>query len=199
MKNCVAVAETQRADPRESVWRRLVSRMAEGQQAALSDLYDQSSRVLYALALRVVRRAEDADEVIHDVYSRAWKNARSYDPARGSVLSWLALLTRSIAIDRLRSSARHLRSAHSLDDAPEPQFVAPSQEDAVFSSQRRVRIRSALRDLPAKQGELIESAFFDGLSHAELSDRYSLPLGTVKARIRTGLLRLRLALEDLDA
>jgi RNA polymerase sigma-70 factor (ECF subfamily) len=172
--------------------------MAERDQSALSQLYDQTSRVLFALALRIVKNTADAEEVVHDAYCRAWRYAAGYDPHRGSVLSWLTLLTRSVAIDRLRSLGRHT-GATQLDEQAHVAPETKSPEREVYSNERAARVRRAIRMLPPEQWKLIELAFFEGLTHTELAQRLSVPLGTVKTRIRAGLLRLRLALEDLES
>ncbi len=171
--------------------------MAQGNHAALSDLYDQSSGILYALALRIVRNANDAEEAVHDAYWRAWRYAGVYNAERGSVLSWLILMTRSSGIDRLRATKRHL-AAHSIDDHFQAESPLDSPETEVASNQKQHRIRAAIRQLSEDQREAIELAFFGGLTHAELAMQLNLPLGTIKTRIRTGLQRMRAALGDLS-
>src|SRR5690349_13670261 len=105
MSDCPSMA-TPGASPRQAALKPLIRRMADKDQTAASTLYDQSCETLYALALRIVLNAEDAEEILHDVYCRAWRNANSYDESRGSVMSWLVLMTRSIAIDLVRSKRR---------------------------------------------------------------------------------------------
>jgi RNA polymerase sigma-70 factor (ECF subfamily) len=194
----VAAPFTGRQKDREAVWALLLQRIAKGQTDALAELYDQTSQTLFALAVRILAVEADAEEVMHDVYCRVWRNAKTYDANRGSVYGWLILMTRSLAIDRLRARSRQ-GTADQLDDSPEPVARSHSPESQLATNQRSVRIRSALRDLPAEQWKLIELAFFDGLTHSELSSRFRLPLGTVKTRIRSGLLQLRRSLEDLKA
>lgn len=184
-----------RVQSRELELRELVGRIAVRDQAALAQLYDATSPALYAIALRMLANPHDAEEVVYDVYSRAWRNAPSYSEARGTVSTWLILMTRSLAIDRLRSLRR--QPAANLADAPEPASSADSPETRAESDQRSRRVQAALSRLPAEQRSLLELAFFSGLSHSEIAEQSTLPLGTVKTRIRSGLTRLRTELEDL--
>jgi RNA polymerase sigma-70 factor (ECF subfamily) len=185
------------ADPRQEQLKSLIEQVARGHHPALSELYDRSSSVVYSLALRILANSQDAEEAVHDVYCRAWRTASSYAESRGSVMTWLVMMTRSIAIDRLRASRKH--AAPATDDWTEPQSAADSPEAEAVSNQRARRIRAALETLSEEQRELIELAFFAGISHSELAANLGLPLGTVKTRIRTGLSRLRTFLEDLEA
>jgi RNA polymerase sigma-70 factor (ECF subfamily) len=185
-----------REDTRQSAWKALVERMAQGNHSALSDLYDQSSGILYSLAVRIVRNPEDAEEVLHDAYLRAWRYACAYTEDRGSVFAWLVLMTRTSAIDRLRATRRH-KNTNALDSSSDAESPAISPETEVVSNQRAQRIKDAMRNLPIEQREAIELAFFSGLTHSELATRLGVPLGTVKTRIRTGLLRMRGSLGDL--
>jgi RNA polymerase sigma-70 factor (ECF subfamily) len=174
--------------------------MRQGDQQAMSELYDQTSSVVYGLALRVVRNREDAEEVVLDTYSRVWRTIHSFDRGRGSFMTWLIMMTRSVAIDRLRSGAVRAARTEALDDqAASAAFSTnePGPESAAFFGQQRQRIQSALEQLPAEQREVIELAFFRGLSHSELAEKTGLPLGTVKTRVRLGLARLRDSLGDL--
>jgi RNA polymerase sigma-70 factor, ECF subfamily len=197
MVECAVRAEPGFADDRQSVWQGIVARMATGEPAALADLYDKSSSTLYSLALRMVRTPEDAEEVVHDVYTRAWKTAGSYAETRGTVISWLILMTRSIAIDRLRSLRRHSKELTTLEPGFDTPGGSPTPEVAVSGMERQARLRSAMEALVPEQRELIELAFFGGMTHYEVAETTGLPVGTVKTRIRTGLQRMRTALEDL--
>jgi RNA polymerase sigma-70 factor (ECF subfamily) len=186
---------TQQEDTRQSTWKLLVERMAQGNHSAFSDLYNQSSGILYALALRMVRNPQDAEETLHDAYWRAWRYAHAYSEQRGSVLAWLVLMTRSSAIDRLRATKRH-NAAQSLDTCFDAESPGVSPENEVSGNQRANRIQAALRHLPVEQSQAIELAFFGGLTHSELAEQLGVPLGTIKTRIRTGLIRMRTSLED---
>lgn len=172
----------------------LVTRMADGDQAALGELYDATSSLIYGLALRMLGHAQDAEEVVSDVYMKAWRQAANYSRERGSVAAWLVMMTRSIAIDRIRQRRPQQRGAPTLEEIAEPASRGPSPEQEVLSTQTRFRIEQALGELPAEQRSLLEMAFFSGLTHAELAEQTGIPLGTVKTRIRLGLQRLRGAL-----
>jgi RNA polymerase sigma-70 factor (ECF subfamily) len=154
--------------------------MAAGDQAALGELYDATSSLIYGLALRMLSHAQDAEEVVSDVYMKAWRHAANYSRERGSVAAWLVMMTRSIAIDRIRQRRPQQRGAPTLEEIAEPASRGPSEQ--------------ALAELPAEQRSLLEMAFFSGLTHAELAEQTGIPLGTVKTRIRLGLQRLRGAL-----
>lgn len=181
----------------EVAWRGCVARMATGDQAGLADLYDASSRLVYSVVLRIVRRAEDAEEVTLDVFTQVWKSAASYDASRGSVAAWLVMLARSRAIDRIRSLTPREQNERPMPDVFEPPTSQPTPERETEDSQRRRRVVSALSVLPAEQRELLQLAFFEGLTHSELAARLNQPLGTVKTRIRMGMMKLREQLEPL--
>ena len=151
-----------------SVEDRAVSdRMARGDQDALGEIYDRHGRLVYSLAFRIVRDQVDAEDVVQEVFSQAWRQASRYDPSRGSVLGWLLTLTRSRAIDRLRG--RRARPEPSTDErllntVPDPAAPADVQ---VAASVQATQIRSAMEDLSVLQRVAIELAFFEGLTHAE--------------------------------
>jgi RNA polymerase sigma-70 factor (ECF subfamily) len=168
----------------------LVERMAEQDQEALSLLYDRHRTIVYALALRILRDAAEAEEVLSDVFFQAWRGAGGFDPLRGSVTAWLVTLCRSRAIDRLRKRGR--RDA-ALEEQARQAPAAPSRADAAAADWRmhRTRILSALGSLAPEQRSALELVYFDGLSHTEIAAKLREPLGTIKTRIRQGLLHLR--------
>jgi RNA polymerase sigma-70 factor (ECF subfamily) len=171
--------------------RAVFERMGRGDQDALAEIYDRHGRLVYSLAFRILRDQSDAEDVVQDVFSQAWRQASRYDAARGSVLGWLLTLTRSRAIDRLRG--RRSRPEPSSDEGalngiPDP--AAPADVLAASAAQA-AHIRAALDGLTVLQRVAIELAFYEGLTHAEIAERLELPLGTVKTRIRQGLLKLR--------
>jgi RNA polymerase sigma-70 factor (ECF subfamily) len=166
--------------------------MAQGQQEALAALYDETSPMLNGLLQRILERREDAEEVLLDVYMKAWKNAGGYTEKRGSVQAWLVIMARNSAIDRMRQRRAEPRTA-GFDDAIaigiEAAGDSPETQTAV--AQRRRRVRDLLNELPAEQRQAVLLAFFGGYTHAELAGKLGEPLGTIKSRIRMGLLRLR--------
>jgi RNA polymerase sigma-70 factor (ECF subfamily) len=171
----------------------LLSRMATRDQTALSELYDRYVRVVNGLAFKILGNAEEAEEVVIDVFDQAWRTAGRYDGGRGRVDSWLFLMTRSRALDRLRSRARVERSTVASEDAAAVDIqirVADPEADALCSERREV-VKAALGTLPEGQRRALELAYFDGLSHSEIADRIGEPLGTVKTRVRLGMGKLR--------
>ena len=167
----------------------LLQRIAQGDSQALAELYDAHSRLLYTLILRIVRSASDAQDVLQETLLLVWRRAEQYDPTLGSPAAWLVRIARNRAIDRWRANGRHA-SRHSNDEHDTPsRGDAP---DAVVAEGESVTIISAaLERLPPEQSELIELAFFEGYTQAELAERCGLPLGTVKSRMRAGLSALR--------
>ena len=170
-------------------------RMSAGDAGALAALYDRHGRAMFSLAFRMLGDQGDAEEVVQDVFAQAWRQAARYDTTRGVVVAWLLMMTRSRAIDRLRIRRRRPalgeETPNLLRDVPDD--AAPA--DLVLLSGEQVsRLRAALDDLPAPQRSAIELAFYEGLTHAEVAARLEQPLGTVKTRIRLGLLRLRTAI-----
>lgn len=174
----------------------LLRRVARGDQAAFADLYDRLSGVLYSIASRILGDPKDAEDVLQDAFIQIWDKAGAFDPESGSPLGWAATLTRNRAIDRLRATRRRRQwiedVASAAGSAPEAQ--TPEVIVGVEAREQAARIRSALQLLPADQRQAIELAFFGGLTQNEIAARLHQPLGTVKARIRRGMLRLREAL-----
>ncbi len=186
-------AERRRETPRRNAALvTMVEQMAQGRQDSLGRLYDETAPLVNGLLLRILKHPQDAEEVLMDVYMKAWKNAASYSPDRGCVQSWLVMMARSVAIDRLRQRKTRLEAAGlTIENAPEPVSSEASPEEQTVSGQRRARVQSVLSELPSEQREAVTMAFFGGFSHSELAERLGQPLGTVKTRIRSGLLRMR--------
>jgi RNA polymerase sigma-70 factor (ECF subfamily) len=185
------VAENTRVGPD---LRALLVRAAAGEQEAFTRLYDATSGAVYGLALRILRDSAEAEEVALDVFLQVWRDAGRYDPARGSPLTWLLLLTRSRAIDRLRARGPVRRAETALDEGDGPADAAHGPGEASWVAQQGAIVRRALAELPVEQRLAIELAFFEGLTHVEISERLSLPVGTTKTRIRLGMTKLREAL-----
>jgi RNA polymerase sigma-70 factor (ECF subfamily) len=175
----------------------LVARMALKQQDALAELYDQTCSLLNGLLIRILERPEDAEEALADVYMKAWKNADKYSPDRGSVQSWLVIMARSIAIDRIRQKrAQPNMSTFDFESSIEFVSQSASPEEETGAAQRQRQMQRVLRELPPEQRQVLLMAFFGGLSHSELASKLGQPLGTVKSRIRAALQRLRQLMEE---
>ena len=178
----------------------LFQRIVARDTAALADLYDRHSRLLFGLILRIVRDRAEAEDILQEVFVRVWTRAELYDPRLGGPTPWLVRLARNCAIDRLR--ARRVREAASGPASTSPWRSRQRQTTAirtpealVVDDERRGKVMDALAGLPAEQRRLIEAAFFEGYTHSELAKRFGLPLGTVKTRIRTGMIAMRQRLE----
>jgi RNA polymerase sigma-70 factor, ECF subfamily len=185
----------QSSDPTDLL---LFQRIVARDTAALADLYDRHNRLLFGLILRILRDRAEAEEILQEVFVRVWTRAELYDPRLGNPTSWLVRLARNRAIDRLRARrVREAASGPSLDEsAAEPVGTAiRSPEAIVVDDERRGKVIDALASIPPEQRHLIEAAFFEGYTHSELAKRFGLPLGTVKTRIRTGMIAMRERLE----
>jgi RNA polymerase sigma-70 factor (ECF subfamily) len=179
----------------------LLQRIVARDTAALADLYDRHSRLLFGLILRIVRNRAEAEEILQEVFVRVWTRAELYDPRLGSPTPWLLRLARNCAIDRIR--ARRIRDTagspvldESAADSATSATDIRSPETIVLDAERRGTVTDALAGLPAEQRRLIEAAFFEGYTHSELAKRFGLPLGTVKTRIRAGMIAMRQRLEQ---
>jgi len=177
----------------------LMRRMASGDRDALAELYDALSRPLYSTARHILKDASEAQDVVHDVFLTLWKNASTFDSSRGAAFSWAVTLTRNRSIDRLRTRANRAR----LLGNSVPDDLGYGSENEMLGADARVdlgdravAVRSALAELPKEQQQALELAFFSGLTQREISEKLSEPIGTVKARIRRGLLKLRDALAN---
>ena len=172
----------------------LLRRIATRDREALAELYDQVAGPLFSLALRILGDQPEAEEVVQDVFVQIWDKATTFDPAMGSPLHWALSIARNRSIDRLRSRQRRSRLATELQEfvdvaADEPNVRASLAEDELAA------VRSAVKSLPVDQRRAIEMAFFGGFTHPEIADALKEPLGTVKARIRRGMLKLRESLQ----
>jgi RNA polymerase sigma-70 factor (ECF subfamily) len=178
----------------------LFDRIARRDASAVGELYDRHSRVLHGLIWRILRDTHEAEEVLQDVFVRVWKKADTYDAVLGTPLAWLVRIARNRAIDRLR--ARRARPVSTADDETlatirSDASTGSSPEQLAWTSEQGRAIRAALDRLVPEQRVLIEHAFFLGYTQSELAERFGLPLGTVKTRVRAGMLAMREHLEDV--
>jgi RNA polymerase sigma-70 factor, ECF subfamily len=176
---------------RDQDWAALIKRVADGDQSALTELYDSTNRLVFGLVLRVVGDRATAEEVVLDVYTQVWRQAGNYDTQRGAPLAWIMTIARTRGIDRLRSGKHEFRNKEPLESIGEARSASASPEENTVISERRVLVRSALDSLSAEQREVIELAYYSGLSHSEIALKLNQPLGTVKTRTRLGMMKLR--------
>ena len=178
----------------------LVRRMAAGDESALGTLYDRYSPLLHSVVLRIVGDPDDAEEVLEDAFWQAWRQAGRYEESRGGLSTWLVMIARSRAVDRVRARRRFREERwDELPDAPADPAdeSAPSPFDAAGSDELRRIVGRALAALPAEQRQAVELAYFRGLSQTEIAEATGQPLGTVKTRARLALQKLREALVTL--
>ncbi len=160
---------------------------------AMEALYDRYGGVAFALALRILRERGAAEDVVQEAFLNVWRQGASYDTRRGTVRTWLLTVVHHRAIDRIRSQKAKVRDDVAIDDAP----MLTAKEDtwkSVSETLEREQIRTALDTLPKEQRQVVELAYFGGLSHSEIAERMGIPLGTVKGRMRLALDKLRDAL-----
>ncbi len=174
----------------------LIKRIAQRDQAALAELYDRYTPVLYSIAFKSLKTTEESKEVVLDVFSQVWKIAERYDASRGRVDAWLFAIIRSRILDKLRSRKRQAKilaaSESSIQIQSHEQNVDPIEY--VRLSEQRDQVLAALAQLPEAQRQVIELAYYEGLTQSEIADQLGLAPGTVKTRIRLALNKLRIAL-----
>ena len=178
--------------PEDSQLARLMTAVSAGDGAALADLYARTSAKLYGICLRVLGSEAEAEEALQEAFLTVWRRAASFDRSRASPITWLAVLTRNKAIDRLRSRRPPADTIEAANDVADD---SASALDLIEAAQDRERLASCLGELDEQPRAAIRAAFFDGLTYQELAERDEVPLGTMKSWIRRGLIRLRGCLE----
>jgi len=172
----------------------LLRRIARDDREAFAQLYDRFSRPLYATALRILHNPSEAEDIVQDVFLALWEKAASFEDTRGSAFAWAVTLTRNRAIDRIRMRTRRaeLLSQTTVEDAgTQPAGAGPDSATRLLLKEQSGTVRAAVAALPPEQQRAVELAFFGGLTQQEIAAQLREPLGTVKARIRRGLLKLR--------
>ena len=170
----------------------LLRRVADGDQVAFAALYDRLSPVLYSMALRMMNDAGEADDVLQDGFIYIWQRASTFDPKRSSVLAWAVMIVRNKAIDRLRVRQRGERLQERVTKFEDTSLVQDDRSALEpLLRERRAQLRLALKEISGEQRQALELAFFSGLTQEEIATHLKAPIGTIKARIRRGLLRLR--------
>jgi RNA polymerase sigma-70 factor (ECF subfamily) len=163
----------------------LVTAIRAGDQGAMAALYDRYSSIVYSVALRVLQNPAAAEDVLQDIFMQLWRNPGAFDASRGNMAAWLAVIARHRAIDALRRRK------------PEEDFenvivsVEPDLASEADRSRAMAKVRTAFESMAPPQRSALEMAYFEGLTHAEIAQKTGEPLGTIKTRIRTGLLSLR--------
>ncbi len=155
----------------------------------MSALYDRYRLILFGLILRIVHSQQEAEDVLQEVFLQVWRRASDFDETRGRPFTWLVTLARSRAIDRLRSLGSRERTAQEAARSV-PDSISDAADDAVKSEQGEI-VRDALRELPEEQRRTLLLAYFEGLTQSEIAERLNTPLGTVKTRMRSGMIKLR--------
>jgi RNA polymerase sigma-70 factor (ECF subfamily) len=168
----------------------LARRLQRRDPKALADLYDRYGRLVYALIVRVVRDGGIAEDLVQETFLRAWNRMQGFDAEKGGLGPWLMAVARNRAIDYLRSAAGRMRNATELQDTEHPALFADMEKE-LLNSDRVRRVKVAMEKLAPTQRTVIELAYFEGLSQAEMADRMGQPLGTVKTWVRTALKSLR--------
>jgi RNA polymerase sigma-70 factor, ECF subfamily len=163
----------------------LVTAIRSGDQGAMAALYDRYSSIVYAVALRVLQDTGAAEDVLQDIFMQLWRNPGAFDASRGNMAAWLAVITRHRSIDALR------RRRPQDDIADVVLSVEPDMASDADRSRAMEKVRGALQAMAPPQRSALEMAYFEGLTHSEIAEKTGEPLGTVKTRIRTGLLSLR--------
>jgi RNA polymerase sigma-70 factor, ECF subfamily len=179
----------------------LLRRMAAGDESALGALYDRWSALVHSVVARIVADPGDAEELVEETFLQAWRQAGRYEGARGGVSTWLVVMARSRALDRVRLAGhRRAAAAEPLESAEAAGSLRPSDDtplDAAEIAETRQIVHAAMEKLPADQRETLELAYFKGMSQSEIAEATGQPLGTVKTRCRLGLQKLREALSVL--
>ena len=167
----------------------LLHAVARGDEAALARLYDAYRVILFGLLVRILNSREEAEDILQDVFIQVWRRAQDFDEKRGKPFTWLVTLTRSRAIDRLRLLGARQRLANaSTQDQPEE--ASDALNDTIRSGQREI-VQRALAELPEDQKQTLVLAYYEGLTQSEIAAKLGAPLGTVKTRMRSGMIKLR--------
>jgi RNA polymerase sigma-70 factor (ECF subfamily) len=173
--------------------------VALGRGAAMREVYARCGARAFAVALRLLPSRADAEEVLQETFLEVWRRAREFDPERGGLETWVTTIARTRAIDRLRAMGTVARVVEGAAHQPPPvSAMPPAPDEAAAQGQGRVRLLAALARLPAEQREVVELAYFEGLSQREIAERTGDPLGTVKTRARLALEKLGDLLRELE-
>jgi RNA polymerase sigma-70 factor (ECF subfamily) len=177
----------------------LLHQMAAGNEQAFGAFYDRWHPLVHAVVLRVLRSADDVEEIVEETFWQAWRQSGRYEPTRGAVQTWILTIARSRALDRVRLTSR--RREEPIDGESGAQVLQLATDDDpsmdAESAERRKLVAAALADLPREQREVLELGYFSGLSQSEIAERIRQPLGTIKTRMRLAMQKLRVSLQVL--
>lgn len=178
---------------------KLMKRIKARDEEALSELYDLYKRLLFGMVISIVKKREEAEDVLQEIFVKIWNKAESFDEERGNVYSWIVTLARNKAIDRIRSKGYKTQQKQSVS-IHEPLFSLEGDkhdpmETTIFSDRAEL-VKRALEQIPEKQSEVIKIAYYRGMTQREISDHLDIPLGTVKTRTRQGMIKLKRILGD---
>ncbi len=177
-----------------------MQRVATGDEAAFEALYDRYSGLLYSTIISIIKHPPEAQDVLQEIFVHIWKQAKNFDSERGNVYSWFITITRNRAIDRLRSKGYKVRQYETSDDAEMLEIADPhfSPLDAMSIAERQSLIQTALTRIPAEQRDALHLAYFQGYTQVEIADLLQIPLGTIKTRMRQGLIKLHSILQGIE-
>jgi RNA polymerase sigma-70 factor (ECF subfamily) len=184
----------------ESNMTELMERIVQRDARALETLYERFSKALYCVILPIVKKKEDAEEILCEIFQQVWEKASSYDVHKGSVYTWLLKMARNRAIDKIRSKGYKNQSLESSDVEDMDDFVSRSTEnplDNVLLSERAEMVKAALSQISPDQRLVLETAYFEGYTQSQIAERLRLPLGTVKTRMRDGMKSLQGQLKEV--
>ena len=176
--------------------KKLIRAIVERNQEAVAELYDRFSSLLMALAYRILGNPQDAEEILQETFLQVWNQAGRYDPKRSSVSTWLVLIARSRAIDRLRSRQVQTRTVTAAQQEKPDSHTSPTGVGNVLLQERRQRLGEEMSRLPAEQRQVLELAFYGGSTQSEIAERTGIPWGTVKTRTLLAMKKLRAALKE---
>ena len=179
--------------------RNLLERIALKDEKSFADLYDRYSRIIFSLALKIVKNREDAEEILQVVFLQIWDKASSFDKEKGNVYSWIITMTRNKAIDKIRSKATRTENQNiTLNEqlVYNIKYYGNLTIDAVTASERADFVKNALSRLSDEHKSVIDLAYFNGLTQTEISEELGIPLGTVKTRMRQAMIKLQNLLID---
>jgi RNA polymerase sigma-70 factor (ECF subfamily) len=177
----------------------LMEKIKSGDTDALEELYNQYNRLLFGLIITIVKKREEAEDVLQEVFVNIWQKAHTFDEERGNVYSWLVTLSRNKSIDRVRSKDYKTQEKASVS-VDEPAFSLKGDKfdplETTIYSDRAEMVKKALAEIPESQREVLKIAYYQGMTQSEISDHLNIPLGTVKTRTRQGMIKLKNKLES---